>query len=49
MNMKEQVKQFEQIWWEMESIEPLTPLTSRNETNEISPGVRSTQEERLRS
>ena len=27
--------EFRVIWWEMEAIEPLTPLTLCNETNEI--------------
>ena len=40
---------FVQIWWEMERIEPLTPLTSRNELYEIYSRVRPTKEERLRS
>ena len=26
---------FESIWWEMEELEPLTPVTTCNETNEI--------------
>jgi hypothetical protein len=41
---------FETVWWEMEEIEPLTPIINlRNETNEIPSPVRQAQEERLRN
>ena len=39
--------EFRVIWWEMEAIEPLTPLTLCNETNEVPAPVRQTKEERV--
>lgn len=35
---------FELIWKEMEEIEPLTPVTTRNESNEIPSTIRQTEE-----
>jgi len=35
---------FELIWKEMEEIEPLTPVTTRNESDEIFTPVRQTKE-----
>ena len=35
---------FESIWWEMEELEPLTPVTTRNESNEIPSTIRQTEE-----
>ena len=43
MNTKEQ--ELVKVWWEMEEIEPLTPITSRYESNEIPTTVRQTKEE----
>ena len=41
--------EFESIWWEMEELEPLTPITSPYyESNEVLTPVRQTKEERLR-
>ena len=41
--------EFESIWWEMEELEPLTPITSPYyESNEVSTPVRQTKEERPR-
>ena len=37
--------EFRVIWWEMEAIEPLTPLNLYNETNEVPAPVRKTKEE----
>ena len=34
----------ESIWWEMEELEPLTPVTTCNETNEIPSEIRQTKE-----
>ena len=45
MSMKRQ--EFEAIWWAMEELEPLTPLTSRYEHNEVPVTVRQTEEEGL--
>ncbi len=35
---------FRLLWWEMEEIEPLTPLTTCNESNEVPTPVRKTKE-----
>jgi len=43
MNTNEQ--ELAKVWWEMEEIEPLTPITSRYESNEVSTTVRQTKEE----
>ena len=37
--------EFRVIWWEMEEVEPLTPLTTCNESNEVPTPVRKTKEE----
>jgi hypothetical protein len=39
--------EFRLLWWEMEEIEPLTPLTTCNESNEVPTPVRKTKEERV--
>jgi|DEB0MinimDraft_10_1074344.scaffolds.fasta_scaffold77794_2 hypothetical protein len=39
--------EFETVWWEMEEIEPLTPIINlRNETNEIPSPVQITKKEK---
>ena len=35
---------FELIWWEMEELEPLTPVTTCNESDEIPFEIRQTKE-----
>ena len=45
MNTNEQ--ELAKVWWEMEEIEPLTPILSRYESNEVSTTVRQTKEERV--
>ena len=40
-------QEFEAIWWAMEEIEPLTPVTVRYEDHEVPVTVRQTKEEGL--